>query len=494
MRARRVWAGLAGIPLALAGVGLAHADNIQNVIVNDAGTDKTITTAGKVTVVYTVDATGGDGCDASDGSPAMLSISAPTQVVASTNQLTFNSCDSPQSVTFTSQTPSSGPGYAIGHSVSDTRGNYSISSLNFNLKVVAASSPTDSTAPSVTPVVTGTEGLNGWYTSDVTVSWNVSDGESTVSSKSGCDTVAITQDQAATPYTCTATSAGGTTTESVSVKRDAAAPVVTPDDVNSQTWRNTPLSQAFAASDAMSGIPAADQSFTLTASAESANGTTPTTASRTVTDAAGNSTTRTVSALIDTTAPTDVTINGGPEEGGKYFPNNVPEATCSARDALSGLAADGCVVSGYSTAVGTHTLTATATDRAGNFTTVTGPTYTVRTLTLTGFYAPVDRGIHNTVKGGATVPLKFEVFDEGVEVTATSVVKSFTTKTVSCTTSTSEDAVEELAGQSSTGLRYDATGGQFIQNWQTPKKAGTCYEVRMTTIDDSSISALFKLK
>lgn len=717
---------------------MANADTIDNVIVNDAGTDKTITTSGHVTVIYKVTATntgGLVGCDASDGSPVTLAINVPSQVVASTNQLTFNSCGPGQSVTFASGTPSSGPGYAIGHSASDIRGNYNISSLNFNLKVVAApTTPTDSTPPSVTPVVTGTLGLNGWYTSDVTVGWEVTDGESVLTSKTGCDSVTITEDQAETTYTCAAISAGGTTTKSVSVKRDATAPVITPGDMNSQDWRNGSLSQSFAASDAMSGIVSADESFTLTASADSANSTTPTSDSRTVTDAAGNSTTRTVSAWIDTvapevspdslvdstwrktdlsedfqssdalsgladqadanftltaseesadkdtptvvsrtvhdvagnattrtlsalidrtapqvtpdnvvntnwrntdltegfgasdrlsgladsadamfsltaseesvdentptvvsrtvsdvvgnettrtlsalidktaptvspssvvsttwrstdlseefrasdglsgladsadasfsltaseesadentptvvskivydragnaiersvsalidkTGPTGVAINGGPQAGGKYFPNNVPQATCSAGDALSGVAADGCVVSGYSTAVGTHTLVATATDRAGNVTQVTGPTYTVRTLTLTGFYAPVDKGIHNTVKGGATVPLKFEVFDQGVEVTGSSVVKSFTTKTVSCTTSTSEDAVEELAGQAGTTLRYDAIGGQFIQNWQTAKKPGTCYEVRMTTVDDSSISATFKLK
>ena len=45
-----------------------------------------------------------------------------------------------------------------------------------------------------------------------------------------------------------------------------------------------------------------------------------------------------------------------------------------------------------------------------------------------------------------------------------------------------------------TSLRYDGTAGQFIQNWQTPKTAGSCYIVTMTTDDGSSISANFKLK
>jgi hypothetical protein len=45
-----------------------------------------------------------------------------------------------------------------------------------------------------------------------------------------------------------------------------------------------------------------------------------------------------------------------------------------------------------------------------------------------------------------------------------------------------------------TSLRYDATAGQFVQNWQTTGKAGTCYRVTMTTLDGSSLVAYFKLK
>jgi hypothetical protein len=45
-----------------------------------------------------------------------------------------------------------------------------------------------------------------------------------------------------------------------------------------------------------------------------------------------------------------------------------------------------------------------------------------------------------------------------------------------------------------TSLRYDATEGQFVFNWQTPKKPGLCYKATMTTKDGSSLSAYFKLK
>ena len=55
-------------------------------------------------------------------------------------------------------------------------------------------------------------------------------------------------------------------------------------------------------------------------------------------------------------------------------------------------------------------MTATATDNAGRTATATR-SYTVNAWTTKGFYQPVDMdGVYNTVKGGSTVPLKFELF------------------------------------------------------------------------------------
>jgi hypothetical protein len=115
---------------------------------------------------------------------------------------------------------------------------------------------------------------------------------------------------------------------------------------------------------------------------------------------------------------------------------------------------------------------------------------------MDGFFAPVDMGgTPNTVKAGSTVPLKFRVSDEGVQQTSTGVVRGFSARAVNCSLLTgAEDAIEEFSTTGSTSLRYDTTGSQFIQNWKTPLKAGACYSVTMTTIDDSMISANFKLK
>ena len=48
-------------------------------------------------------------------------------------------------------------------------------------------------------------------------------------------------------------------------------------------------------------------------------------------------------------------------------------------------------------------------------------TFTVNAWTITGFYQPVDmNGVVNTVKGGSTVPLKFNIYAGGVERTSVS--------------------------------------------------------------------------
>jgi len=198
----------------------------------------------------------------------------------------------------------------------------------------------------------------------------------------------------------------------------------------------------------------------------------------------------------DTTGPVLNWIGAVPADGGTYDFGDLPTAgpTCTATDDTSGVTPAGYMVSGYGTAVGTHTLTATARDNAGNTTTATR-TYTVRPWTLRGFYSPVDMsGVWNTVKGGSTVPLKLEVFKGSTELTDTSVITGFTQQRAACGTGGGIEDPIEVTTTGETSLRYDTGAGQFIQNWKTPKLPGACYQVTMTTADNSALSALFKLK
>jgi HYR domain len=222
-----------------------------------------------------------------------------------------------------------------------------------------------------------------------------------------------------------------------------------------------------------------------------------TTVNCSATDAAGNEATGSFTVKVeDTTAPSDIQFVGNINDNDSFFFGSVPDQpTCTATDGGSGL--DSCVVSGYSAAVGQHTLTATAKDKAGNTATKT-LSYTVKAWTTKGFYPPVDMStatatVWNTVKGGSTVPLKFELF-AGSELTDPANVKSLQSTKVNCSTANAtEDAIEATA-TGGTSLRYDSTGGQFIYNWKTPTGAGSCYKVTVTANDGSTISAFFKMK
>ena len=87
----------------------------------------------------------------------------------------------------------------------------------------------DITAPAVEPVVTGRQGMNGWYIDDVEVSWNVTDAETPILSRPGCDPTIIAADTAATELTCVATAAEATTS-SLTIRRDTVVPTLTCDD------------------------------------------------------------------------------------------------------------------------------------------------------------------------------------------------------------------------------------------------------------------------
>ncbi len=45
-----------------------------------------------------------------------------------------------------------------------------------------------------------------------------------------------------------------------------------------------------------------------------------------------------------------------------------------------------------------------------------------------------------------------------------------------------------------TALTYNATEGYFQYNWKTPKVAGPCLTVVVTTADGSRVTALFRLR
>jgi hypothetical protein len=84
----------------------------------------------------------------------------------------------------------------------------------------------DTTPPVISsPIIVGTAGANGWYTSDVTVSWKASDPESGITSPA-CS-VTISANTAGTLVPCSATNGAGlSSSTSVVVKVDKTRPSV----------------------------------------------------------------------------------------------------------------------------------------------------------------------------------------------------------------------------------------------------------------------------
>jgi probable HAF family extracellular repeat protein len=145
----------------------------------------------------------------------------------------------------------------------------------------------DATPPVVTPTVAGTAGLNGWYTSDVTVTWAISDPQ-TPAQPATCPPTVVSADTSGVPVTCASTSAGGTTTQSVTVRRDATAPVVAFAAHPAGYVADQKIVIPCTASDATSGIATTCQGINLAASSLPLGNNTRTT---TATDMAGNTTT-----------------------------------------------------------------------------------------------------------------------------------------------------------------------------------------------------------
>jgi CSLREA domain-containing protein len=112
----------------------------------------------------------------------------------------------------------------------------------------------DCTPPVITPTVSGTFGNDGWYISDVQIVWSVSDAESIVSSQTGCDSQTVSSDTSGIIITCSAESAGGTSSQSVTVKRDATAPTLAPTVTPNPVLSGAAATAAANASDNLSGV------------------------------------------------------------------------------------------------------------------------------------------------------------------------------------------------------------------------------------------------
>jgi hypothetical protein len=192
----------------------------------------------------------------------------------------------------------------------------------------------ESDAPSVVPVLSGTQGSNGWYTSNVTLSWTLSS-VTPILSSSGCGTISQRSNTAGTTYSCVAVNASGSTTESVTIKKDSTRPTakaLAKPAANGAGWRKAPVTVTFSGADSQSGIANCSPPVSFP------NEGTDFSASGTCTNNAGLvSLVATASNVdIDLTLPT-VSVTT-PSNNAVYSIGSVVNASYDCVDALSGVA------------------------------------------------------------------------------------------------------------------------------------------------------------
>jgi hypothetical protein len=331
----------------------------------------------------------------------------------------------------------------------------------------------DNLAPTVTHTLTPAPTANGWNNSDVTVHFDAKDDDG----GSGVDASRTTPDRTVADETAFAglevlgeafDLAGNKGTDTVTVKLDESAPTIEGEVVEgrlgSNGWYVGPVTVHWTCADALSGVQVCpeDETINTNGAAQKASGSAE--------DAAGNAASATVAVDIDQVKPA-VEVAG--VEKAIYTLGDKPAPTCQATDEHSGVAS--CTVSttgGNANGVGEYTVTATATDKAGNIAT-DAVKYRVN-YKWDGFRQPItdtahDLGAMSTFKAGSTVPVKYQLKKaDGTVVQGVAGSWITPVKGAASFASVTEDGTA-AAADSGSQFRYDATDRQWIYNWGTSK-------------------------
>jgi hypothetical protein len=274
---------------------------------------------------------------------------------------------------------------------------------------------------------------------------------------------------------------------------DSEAPVIDCQEADG-LWHATNVSLSCAAQDTVSGLAEpTDAAFSLTTSVpagqESANAFTNV---HQVCDNASNCANAQVGGnMIDRAAPF-VGI-AAPLLGASFTLGQVVLANFACQDNGSGVAScagpvtDGSAID--TAAVGPKTFNVTATDFVGNITHASAG-YTV-SFAFTGFFSPVDSGaVLNAAKAGSAIPLKFSLGGNfGLNVIAAGYPRSVA---IACDATAPVDAIEETVTAGSSGLSYDAAGGQYKYTWKSEKSWTGCRQFVLLLTDGSMHTANFK--
>ncbi len=223
----------------------------------------------------------------------------------------------------------------------------------------------DTTAPVVTPSISGTLGSNGWYTSNVTVSWTITDGESGIASSTGCNTSNLTSDTTGTTLTCSATNNSGLSgSASVKIKIDKTGPVTTLTVIagtagNNGWYRSDVTIQTTGTDSASNPVTCTTNQFQTTETAGTVfNGS--------CTNNAGLTTNATpLTIKLDKTNPVTSFVNSTPSPNVNGWNNSDVTVNWSCTDGLSG-PASASVSQTISTEGANQSATGTCLDMAGN--------------------------------------------------------------------------------------------------------------------------------
>lgn len=209
---------------------------------------------------------------------------------------------------------------------------------------------------------------------------------------------------------------------------------------------------------------------------------------------AGNTATTTTTLTVnDTTAPviscpTDIVV---------YLPLNSPD-TSMAVSYPAATATDNCSTptitynhaSGSVFPVGTTTVTATATDAAGN---PSSCTFNISVLyNFTGFFQPVDNlPTLNVVQAGKGVPVQFSLSgNKGLNIFAAGYPM---TVSINCDGSAPQSDVELTLNAGGSSLSYDVDQYNYV--WKTESSwKGTCRQLVLKLNDGTLHTANFKFK
>jgi hypothetical protein len=500
VRSRKQWTGRFGLVLgiitaSMAFASSAYADEIVNSL--DTTSDATLevvaldvqanrSTTISVTPTKDIDKNGCNLQGTADSITFSVTSSAPNVATVSPATITFTSCGEVETVTVTAVAPGTANiSFAVSNTpapVGTVAAAWDPSPANFSVTVRTPPAPADTTPPVISYTLNGQfpgapDGDGGWWKSDVSLVWTVSEPESPTSlAKTGCVNQNVTSDQAATTYSCSATSTGGSAGPvSVSIKRDATPPNLTVLSVKNAdgstytpgTWTKQDVTVTFSCTDATSGVASPAAPVTK---GEGENQT----AAGTCTDNAGNSSSESAGDIdVDKTKPT-LGITGAADGASTSVCSLPSKPTFAPSDALSGL--DGTQADTWTPAttpsgVGPYTYTATATDRAGNVATETR-TYTVTygaAVAAVPFLQPINTDGSSRFKLGSTIPVKFQALCGGVPV-STVVAKMYVAKGDSVADPGVDEAISTSAATTGNLFRYDSVDKQYIFNLST--KAG----------------------